>query len=186
MRRDEKTSINKSDLRKRTHERDLHPRTAQHHTIRRMPGRYQQALVMPHRLPPGLPPGLDGMQITMPPSPPMALPPDYSHQTHPRFERARQPVRPPAHQACTAPHSSEPFWGSAGFKIVSEYRTRKCLINMTGLRRMCDVVNLSTGKPHACANKHGTPGETAEIDYSHGTSCTRAGCPYRHGADQSP
>ena len=42
----------------------------------------------------------------------------------------------------------EPFWESARFRVSSEYRTRKYLINVTGLRRMCDVINFSTGQPH--------------------------------------
>ena len=36
----------------------------------------------------------------------------------------------------------------------------------------------------ACANKHGTPAETAEIECSHGTACNRTACPYRHGAEE--
>ena len=151
-----KTPEKKTDLKTPPHDRDLLPRIAQHHTIMRMPGRYQQALVMPHR--PGLPPGLDGMQIAMPPSQLMAPPPEYSHQTHPPFERAQQPMRPPVHQACTAPHIS----ANARFKVISEYRTRKYLMNVTGLCRVCDVV--------ACANKHGTQEEAFEIECSHGTT----------------
>jgi len=42
----------------------------------------------------------------------------------------------------------EPFWENARFKIDSEYRTRKYLINVTGLRRVCDAINFSTGQPH--------------------------------------
>ena len=175
-----KTPEKKTDLKTPPHDRDLLPRIAQHHTIRRMPGRYQQALVIPHR--PGLPRGLDGMQIAMPPSPLMAPPPEYSHQTHPPFERAQQPMRPPVHQACTAPHMSV----NARLKIISEYRTRKYLMDVTGLCRVCDVVKISTGKPHTCANKHGSPDpeEASEIDCSHGTACNRTRCPFRHGADE--